>query len=109
VLKTSGLWYRWQACPGYDPTASPFCPQGGAPTVQEIRVGNAQGVPTDAAATYRVTVNCFMAAGGDNLLVLPSGTNRVIGPVDLDALVTYVEEDLGGTVAPVVEGRIVRE
>ena len=40
--------------------------------------------------TYRVTVNSFMASGGDNFLVLPSGTNRVVGAVDLDALVDYV-------------------
>jgi 5'-nucleotidase len=109
VLKTSGLWYRWTACPGYNPSASPFCPQGGTPTVDEIRVGDASGAPIDASQTYRVTVNSFMASGGDNFLVLPSGTDRVIGPVDLDALVSYVESELGGTVAPAIEGRIVRQ
>jgi 5'-nucleotidase len=109
LLKTSGLWYRWQACPGYNPSASPFCPQGGAPAVQEIRLGSASGALIDAAQTYRVTVNSFMAAGGDNFLVLPAGVNRIIGPVDLDVLVSYVEVDLGGNVAPAVEGRIVRE
>lgn len=30
------------------------------------------------------------AAGGHNFTVLPSGTNRVIDPVDLDALVDYI-------------------
>ena len=37
-----------------------------------------------------MTVNSFMASGGDNFVVLPSGTNRVVGAVDLDALVEYV-------------------
>jgi 5'-nucleotidase len=50
-----------------------------------------------------------MASGGDNFLVLPGGTNRVVGPVDLDALVAYVEENLGGNVTAAVEGRIVRQ
>jgi len=109
VVKTSGIWYRWQACPGYNPSASPFCPQGGAPTVQEIRVGGLTGALVEPSQTYRVTVNSFMAAGGDNFLVLPGGTNRVIGPVDLDALVSYVEQDLGGSVLAGLEGRIVRE
>jgi 5'-nucleotidase len=109
ILKTSGIWYRWQACPGYNPGAAPFCPQGGAPQVLEIRVGGPAGPVVDAAATYRVTVNSFMASGGDNYLVLPQGTNRVVGPVDLDALVDYVEEDLAGNVVASIEGRIERQ
>jgi 5'-nucleotidase len=109
ILKTSGLWYRWQPCAGYNPAGSPICPAGSAVTVPEMRVGDANGELIDPAQTYRVTVNSFMASGGDNFLVLPSGTNRVVGPVDLDALVAYVEEDLGGNVTAAVEGRIVRQ
>jgi 5'-nucleotidase len=37
-------------------------------------------------------VNGFMAGGGDNFIVLTEGTNRVVGPVDLDALVDYVQQ-----------------
>jgi 5'-nucleotidase len=36
-------------------------------------------------------VNSFLSAGGDNFLVLQSGANKVVGPVDLDALVTYIK------------------
>ena len=47
------------------------------------------GVVVDSAASYRVTVNSFLADGGDNFSVLPEGTDRLGGEVDLDALVTY--------------------
>jgi 5'-nucleotidase len=107
ILKTSGIWYRWQPCPGYNKGAVPFCPQGGVPQIVEIRVGGPSGAILDPGATYRVTVNSFMASGGDSFLVLPSGTNRVVGPVDLDALVSYVEENLAGNVTAAIEGRIV--
>jgi 5'-nucleotidase len=57
------------------------------------------GVPVDPNATYRITVNSFLSGGGDNFTTLASGTNRVIGPVDLAALVTYV-----GAHSPVAPG-----
>jgi 5'-nucleotidase len=47
------------------------------------------GVPIDLGADYRVTVNSFLADGGDGFTVLVEGTNRLGGEVDLDALVTY--------------------
>ena len=47
------------------------------------------GVLVDPAAEYRVTVNSFLADGGDNFAVLVDGTDRLGGEVDLDALVTY--------------------
>jgi len=47
------------------------------------------GVPVDPAATYRVTVNNFLADGGDGFAVLREGTNRLGGAVDLDALDAY--------------------
>ena len=50
------------------------------------------GVVVDPAATYRVTVNSFLAAGGDGFTVLPQGTDQLVGVVDLDALVAYFEE-----------------
>ncbi len=49
------------------------------------------GAPIALDATYTVTVNSFMAAGGDNFSILTEGTNRIIGPVDLDALVDFIE------------------
>jgi 5'-nucleotidase len=51
------------------------------------------GVTVDPAASYRVTVNSFLADGGDRFPILISGTDRLGGEVDLDALVTYFEEN----------------
>ena len=42
-------------------------------------------------ATYTVTVNNFMADGGDEYFVLKEGKNRTVGPVDIDAFVNYVK------------------
>lgn len=47
------------------------------------------GVLVDPAASYRVTVNSFLADGGDSFVELRNGTNRVGGGVDLDELINY--------------------
>jgi 5'-nucleotidase len=52
-----------------------------------IRLG---GVPLDAAANYRVTMNSFLAGGGDGFAVFKDGTDRLSGGFDLDALVEYL-------------------
>ena len=38
---------------------------------------------------YRVTVNSFLADGGDSIFELTRGTDRVVGPNDVDALADY--------------------
>jgi 5'-nucleotidase len=47
------------------------------------------GVPVDPNGSYRVSVNNFLAAGGDGFTEFTKGTNLAGGPVDLDALVAY--------------------
>jgi 5'-nucleotidase len=47
------------------------------------------GVVVDPNASYRVTVNSFLADGGDNFSVLPQGTDRLGGAVDTDAFEAY--------------------
>lgn len=49
------------------------------------------GVPLDPHAAYRVTVNSFLADGGDGFTVLTEGGQRVGGGVDLDALTDYLD------------------
>ena len=44
------------------------------------------GVLVDPASSYRITVNNFMADGGDNYIEFKNGTNRLGGAVDIDAL-----------------------
>jgi 5'-nucleotidase len=48
------------------------------------------GAPVLPERPYRVTVNSFLAAGGDGFSVLPQGTERVGGPPDVDALEAYL-------------------
>lgn len=47
------------------------------------------GVVLDPAANYRVTVNSFLADGGDSFPALKLGTERLGGAVDTDAFEAY--------------------
>ncbi len=69
--------------------------------VRNIRIN---GVPIVPATTYRVTVNNFLADGGDGYSVFTGGTNRFVGEIDLDAFARYVESL--GTVNPGPQNRI---
>ncbi|MEC3975589.1 bifunctional metallophosphatase/5'-nucleotidase [Amycolatopsis sp. H20-H5] len=62
------------------------------------------GTPVDPAATFRVSVNNFLAAGGDGFAEFTKGTNLAGGPVDLDALLAYLGAHPG--VAPPPADRI---
>ena len=93
-LQNSGLSYTWN-------DANPV-----GQKVVEVRT--AAGVPIDRAARYTVTVNIFLAGGGDAFTVLLQGTDRVTGPVDLDALVDYVSQ-LPQPFTARVEGRITKQ
>jgi 5'-nucleotidase len=48
------------------------------------------GVPVSPTATYRVTMNNFLADGGDGFSVFREGTNQLGGEVDLDAFGRYL-------------------
>ena len=53
-----------------------------------------------------MTVNNFLADGGDNYSTFTQGTNRHVGEIDLDAFARYVE--FLGTVNPGPQNRITR-
>jgi 5'-nucleotidase len=48
------------------------------------------GVPITTTGTYRVTMNNFLADGGDGFSVFKEGTNQLGGEVDLDAFGRYL-------------------
>jgi 5'-nucleotidase len=48
------------------------------------------GVPIDPAASYRVSINSFLAGGGDGFNAFTAGTNRTGGVIDLDAFTAYL-------------------
>jgi 5'-nucleotidase len=90
ILQISGLSYTWDAGrPGND-------------RLVEIRQG---GAAIDRSATYTVTVNSFLADGGDKFSIFATGTNRVLGPVDLEALVAYLKK-LPQPFTAAIDGRI---
>ena len=92
ILQVSGLSYCWDARrPDND-------------RIIEIRQG---GAAIDRTVTYTVTVNSFLAEGGDKFSVFTAGRNPVAGPEDLEALVSYVKK-LRQPFQATKEGRIQR-
>ncbi len=47
-----------------------------------------------------MTLNNFIATGGDGFTVFKEGTNVVTGPIDLDAMVEYIKNYEGSISAP---------
>ncbi len=93
---SNGLKYSWSAgAPAcskiidvtFTPTDVTVTPPvaTGAP---QIVVSN--GVVQNPGRTYRVTVNNFMATGGDGFTTLTGGANSLGGAQDIDALVAYL-------------------
>jgi 5'-nucleotidase len=64
------------------------------------------GTPIDPASSYRVTMNSFLADGGDSFPEFKNGTNRVFGGLDIDALTDYLGAH--SPVAPGPQDRITR-
>jgi 5'-nucleotidase len=73
--------------------------------VSNIAIG---GVAVNPAASYRVTVNSFLADGGDAFTVLVQGNQRLGGAVDTDAFEAYLLAQPGG-VAPGPQNRITKQ
>lgn len=93
-LQISGLSYTWN--------------DSRAVGDKVVEVRGPGGQPIDRAASYTVVVNSFLATGGDGFTVLAQGTDRVPGPVDLDALVDYIQS-LPQPFSAAIEGRIVKQ
>jgi len=64
------------------------------------------GARIDPAASYRVTVNNYLAVGGDGFTALKDGTAAQFGIYDVDALFGYFQAN--SPIAPEAAGRISR-
>ena len=64
------------------------------------------GKPIDPAASYRVTVNNYLAEGGDGFTVFKEGTAQQFGIYDVDALYAYFKAN--SPVGPTAGKRIER-
>lgn len=82
--QTAGTTLQIPASLTYDRSA-------GAPAGSRMSNIRIDGVLIDPNATYRVTLNNFLADGGDGFTVFRNGTNRFFGEFDLDAFVRYLE------------------
>jgi 5'-nucleotidase len=99
---SNGFKYSWSAsgtC-GTRITEVSFTPMD-VTVVPPVAVGPTEqivvaGVVQNPGKTYRVTVNNFMATGGDGFGVLLGGVNPLGGAQDIDALIAY----LTGYLAP---------
>ncbi|CAA9350816.1 MAG: 5'-nucleotidase [uncultured Nocardioidaceae bacterium] len=95
ILQVSGLEYTWDESDAAQPTPA-GAEEGPNALVGDVLI-DADGdpgtplVPLEDATTYRVVMNNFLADGGDNFTVLPEGTNRYVGGLDIDSLVAYLE------------------
>jgi len=91
IMQISGLRYTWsEKLPNGEKVLDIFLPNG-----KKI----------DPKAEYTVTVNNFMADGGDGFTILKSGTNRETWMSDLDASVEYVKAQKQ-PISAQIEGRI---
>lgn len=91
MLQISGLTYTWD---------------DNRPVGEKIvDIYHTDGTEIDPNKDYTVTVNVFLAGGGDGFTILKEGRNREVGPVDIDALVDYIE-GLPKPFSYGIEGRI---
>jgi 5'-nucleotidase len=88
---SAGFTYSWDSS----------APAGSNVDPTSIKIG---GVTVDPAGDYRVTMNNFLADGGDGFTVFILGSNRLNGISDLDALVAYFGAN--SPVAPGPQNRI---
>ena len=65
------------------------------PVGQRVVPGSVRlnGQPLDPAAAYRVTVNSYLAGGGDNFVLLKQGRDARTGIMDVDALELFVKNN----------------
>lgn len=64
------------------------------PAGQRITSMTLNGTPISPTGTYRVTMNSFLAAGGDNFFTLAGGTDQATtGDNDLTMLTAYIAEN----------------
>jgi 5'-nucleotidase len=89
ILQVSGITYRWDVSDadgtGNAIVGSVMLDADGNPATTG---DNTPLVPTQ---TYRVVANNFLSDGGDNFPTFKAGTNKLIGGLDIDSLVTYLQ------------------
>jgi len=96
-----------QVSDGFSYTWDNAKPKGEKVDASSLKLG---GNPLNPAAVYRVTVNNFLADGGDGFTALKEGNNRLGGGQDIDAFAAYLkaQSDAGKPLQPGAVNRITR-
>ena len=87
MLPSAGFKYTWDGAKACNARISDVTLRSGA-SVETIV--DAAGTVVQPTRTWRVTVNNFMADGGDGYSTFLNGTNRIGGAQDIDALVAFL-------------------
>jgi 5'-nucleotidase len=87
MLPSAGFRYTWDGSRACDARISNVTLTTGGQTDTLV---DANGIVLQPARTYRVTVNNFMATGGDGYSTFLQGTELLGGAQDIDALVAYM-------------------
>ncbi|MGG3466072.1 bifunctional metallophosphatase/5'-nucleotidase [Neobacillus pocheonensis] len=91
MLQISGLKYTWDGTKGVGSKV--------------IDIYRADGTPIDPKAKYTVTVPEYLANGGDDFSVFREGTDKVVGPVDIDVFENFVKQ-LKQPISYSIQGRV---
>jgi 5'-nucleotidase len=88
ILEVSGIQYTWDktlAGPGNNNAlvGNVMVDADGNPNTPMVALAD--------ATTYRVVANSFLSDGGDNFATFKSGTNKLIGGLDIDSLRLYLQ------------------
>lgn len=97
ALASAGFKYTWDGAKACGARISNVTLRNGSATETLV---DATGVVQSPAKSYRVTVNNFMADGGDGYSTLLKGTNRLGGSQDIDALTAYMAANFKAPKAP---------
>jgi 5'-nucleotidase len=98
ALPSAGFKYTWDGAQACGSRISNVTLLSGTNPVETL-VSSA-GVVQNPAKIYRVTVNNFMADGGDGYSTLIKGTNRLGGAQDIDALTAYMAANFKAPLPP---------
>jgi 5'-nucleotidase len=87
MLPSAGFKYTWDGVRECDQRINnvTLTSNGSTETIVD-----ANGIVLNPTKTYRITINNFMATGGDGLTTFLKGTNQLGGAQDIDALVSYM-------------------
>ena len=88
ALPSAGFRYTWDGARACGARVSNVTLTAGANPAETLV--DTAGVVQNPTKAYRVTVNNFMADGGDGYSTLVKGTNRIGGAQDIDALTAYM-------------------